>query len=304
MRTMSPAAIRAAHQGEVHLDPAVAGLLARRVRERAATAASTRRAADRPRARGPGAGRQGPEQQGHRRRSSTSPSERPAPTSATSSASWTSRAGPRRRSTPSSTGWSRRADAMAGDGSYEVAGPPDAPAIVLVHGTRLSRAAWRPQIDDLSDEFRSSRSICRDTASLAEVPFTMDGAVNRLAAVIDEAAGGRAVVVGLSLGGYVAIDLAARSRSGWRDSCSPARRRSRSAAGRSRTGPLVSSCGVARRPAAREIRRLVLPDALSARDRRSAAGRWLMAAGRCRGAQRARWASASLPASPPIRVPP
>ena len=38
----------------------------------------------------------------------------------------------------------------------------------------------------------------------------MDGAVNRLAAVIDEAAGGRAVVVGLSLGGYVAIDLAAR----------------------------------------------------------------------------------------------
>ena len=35
------AAIRAAHQGEVHLDPAVAGLLARRVRERAATAAST-----------------------------------------------------------------------------------------------------------------------------------------------------------------------------------------------------------------------------------------------------------------------
>jgi DNA-binding NarL/FixJ family response regulator len=34
-------AIRAAHRGEVHLDPAVAGLLARRVRERAAAAMST-----------------------------------------------------------------------------------------------------------------------------------------------------------------------------------------------------------------------------------------------------------------------
>jgi len=34
-------AIRAAHRGEVHLDPAVAGLLARRVRERAAAAADT-----------------------------------------------------------------------------------------------------------------------------------------------------------------------------------------------------------------------------------------------------------------------
>jgi DNA-binding NarL/FixJ family response regulator len=32
-------AIRAAHRGEVHLDPAVAGLLARRVRERASTSA-------------------------------------------------------------------------------------------------------------------------------------------------------------------------------------------------------------------------------------------------------------------------
>ena len=34
-------AIRAAHRGEVHLDPAVAGLLARRVRERAAAADTT-----------------------------------------------------------------------------------------------------------------------------------------------------------------------------------------------------------------------------------------------------------------------
>ncbi len=100
---------------------------------------------------------------------------------------------------------------MAGEGSYEVAGPPDAPPIVLVHGTRLSRAAWRPQIDDLSDEFRVIAIDLPGHGALADEPFTMDAAVDRLAAVIDEAAGGRAVVVGLSLGGYVAMDLAARS---------------------------------------------------------------------------------------------
>jgi pimeloyl-ACP methyl ester carboxylesterase len=100
---------------------------------------------------------------------------------------------------------------MARDGSYEVAGPPDALAIVLVHGTRLSRASWRPQIDDLSDEFRVIAIDLPGHGSLAVEPFTMDGAVGRLTAVIDEAAGGRAVVVGLSLGGYVAMDLAARS---------------------------------------------------------------------------------------------
>ena len=46
---------------------------------------------------------------------------------------------------------------------------------------------------------------------LADVPFTLRGAAERLAEVIDREAGGRAVVVGLSLGGFVAMDLAARS---------------------------------------------------------------------------------------------
>jgi pimeloyl-ACP methyl ester carboxylesterase len=100
---------------------------------------------------------------------------------------------------------------MARDGSYEVAGPPDAPPIVLIHGTRLSRAAWRPQIDDLADEFRVIAVDLPGHGALADEPFTLDGAVAHLAAVIDEAAGGRATVVGLSLGGYVAMDLAARS---------------------------------------------------------------------------------------------
>ena len=34
------------------------------------------------------------------------------------------------------------------------AGRPDAPAIVLLHGTRLTRAVWTHQVEALSDEFR------------------------------------------------------------------------------------------------------------------------------------------------------
>jgi pimeloyl-ACP methyl ester carboxylesterase len=96
-------------------------------------------------------------------------------------------------------------------GTYDVAGPPDAPAIVFVHGTRLSRAAWAPQLEGLSDEFRVIALDLPGHGSLAHVPFTLGTATTQVEAVIDEAAGGRAIVVGLSLGGYVAMDVAAIS---------------------------------------------------------------------------------------------
>lgn len=95
--------------------------------------------------------------------------------------------------------------------AYDVVGPRGAPAIVFIHGTRLTRKAWTAQVTALSDEFRT---ICMDLPGhgvLADVPFTLTGASDRLAEVIDAEAGGRAIVVGLSLGGFVAMDLAARS---------------------------------------------------------------------------------------------
>ena len=38
--------------------------------------------------------------------------------------------------------------------AYDVDGPVGAPAIVFVHGTRLSRTMWRPQMEDLRDRYR------------------------------------------------------------------------------------------------------------------------------------------------------
>jgi pimeloyl-ACP methyl ester carboxylesterase len=90
-----------------------------------------------------------------------------------------------------------------------VAGPHHAPAIVFVHGTRMSRAFWTPQMEALSDEFRTIALDLPGHGLRAGNAFTLDGAVDAVGACIETHAAGRAVVVGLSLGGYVAMALAA-----------------------------------------------------------------------------------------------
>jgi len=82
--------------------------------------------------------------------------------------------------------------------------------VVLLHGARTSSTMWRAQQEALA---RAGRvALAPDLpghGSRRGERFTLDGA----RVVVDEAAdrvGGRAVVVGLSLGGYLAIDHAAR----------------------------------------------------------------------------------------------
>jgi len=91
-----------------------------------------------------------------------------------------------------------------------VAGPPGAPTIVFIHGTRLTGAMWTPQQTALAGEFRTIAVDLPAHGARAGEPFTLAGAVEAVASTIRAEAGGRAVVVGLSLGGYVAMDLAAR----------------------------------------------------------------------------------------------
>lgn len=92
---------------------------------------------------------------------------------------------------------------------WRLEGPSDGPPIVLVHGALMSHSVWRPQLDALSDRFRCVAVDLPGHGVLVDERFTLDAAVARVAAAIG-AAGGRAVLVGLSLGGYVAMALAAR----------------------------------------------------------------------------------------------
>lgn len=97
------------------------------------------------------------------------------------------------------------------DPGLTAAGPVGGPAIVFLHGTRLSRAAWAGQLDALSDEYRAIAIDLPGHGSRAGEAFTLEGAADMVAETIrQEAADGRALIVGLSLGGYVAMVLAAR----------------------------------------------------------------------------------------------
>lgn len=83
--------------------------------------------------------------------------------------------------------------------------------VVLLHGARASRTMWRAQLDALARAGRPAVAI--DLPGHGErlrERFSVEGS---LAAVDDAVAavGGRAVVVGLSLGGYTALHWAARN---------------------------------------------------------------------------------------------
>lgn len=85
------------------------------------------------------------------------------------------------------------------------------PTIVFLHGTVLSGAAWTAQVAVLGDAFHCLTPDLPGHGTAQDIPFTVDGAAERVHALIErEAHDGRAILVGLSLGGYVAIAVAAR----------------------------------------------------------------------------------------------
>lgn len=81
--------------------------------------------------------------------------------------------------------------------------------VVLVHGMRVSGAMWGP----VADRLRPGRAVVVPDlpghGSRRSEPFTLDRAVAVVMAAIDEV-GGRALVVGHSLGGGVATATAGR----------------------------------------------------------------------------------------------
>ncbi|MDT0331955.1 alpha/beta fold hydrolase [Nocardiopsis lambiniae] len=81
--------------------------------------------------------------------------------------------------------------------------------IVLVHGLRVSGSMWRPQVDLLVEQGR--RVVAPDLpghGARRGEEFSLGRAVDTVLEAIDSV-GGRALVVGLSLGGFVSIATAA-----------------------------------------------------------------------------------------------
>jgi len=99
--------------------------------------------------------------------------------------------------------------AAPGPRPWTAIGPRDAPGLVFLHSARLSRSMWWSQLRRLSGSFRCVALDLPGHGALAAEPFTIDAAVAAVCAAIEaEIPSGKAILVGLSMGGYVAIDTA------------------------------------------------------------------------------------------------
>lgn len=81
--------------------------------------------------------------------------------------------------------------------------------VVLVHGIRLSGSMWRSHRERLAATRPAVAVDLPGHGSRAGQRFTIDAAADTIAEAVDEL-GGRALVAGISLGGYIAIATAAR----------------------------------------------------------------------------------------------
>ncbi|MEV0646599.1 alpha/beta hydrolase [Phytomonospora sp. NPDC050363] len=81
--------------------------------------------------------------------------------------------------------------------------------LVFVHGIRISGTVWRPVTEIVGRRHPVASPDLPGHGGRRDVPFTLDAAVDAVTAAID-ALGGRALVVGHSMGGYVSIATAAR----------------------------------------------------------------------------------------------
>lgn len=85
--------------------------------------------------------------------------------------------------------------------------------VVFLHAFPLNRTMWDPQVTALVAECRCIAIDLRGLGdSAARPPYTMDRYADDVAAVLDTLQIARAVIVGLSLGGYIAFALWRRHR--------------------------------------------------------------------------------------------
>lgn len=92
--------------------------------------------------------------------------------------------------------------------SYTVEGPKTAPPLLFVHGIHLGRFSWLPHVQILRDRFRVVTIDLPRHGTMVDVPFTRENLDRQLSYITSIALDRPPIIVGYSLGGYVAILLA------------------------------------------------------------------------------------------------
>lgn len=92
---------------------------------------------------------------------------------------------------------------------YDLVGAADAPTLLFCHGVATTRKAWLPQMTALGADFRLVAPDLPGHGVLADQPFSLAASLAVLDSVIAALGGGPVLLVGSSLGSYVALAYAA-----------------------------------------------------------------------------------------------
>lgn len=95
--------------------------------------------------------------------------------------------------------------------SYDVDGPLDGPVVVLVMGLAWPAAMWFRQVPALAETYRVIRMDNRGAGKTGDVPgapYTVDTMAADCLAIMDDAGVASAQVVGISMGGLIAQEMA------------------------------------------------------------------------------------------------
>jgi len=90
---------------------------------------------------------------------------------------------------------------------YEVNGPRTGTPVVLIHGFPFSKEMWKPQVEVLKNKYYTVSYDVRGhgRSGTGDGQYTLELFVDDFIALLDHLRIGRAVVAGLSMGGYIAL---------------------------------------------------------------------------------------------------
>lgn len=103
---------------------------------------------------------------------------------------------------------------MNGNEIYYVdVGVSDALAVILIHGFPFNHEMWEPQIQALQDRFRVVAYDLRGhgKSGVGDGQYTLEFFVDDLVGLLDQLKIARAVLCGLSMGGYIALRAVERN---------------------------------------------------------------------------------------------
>lgn len=91
--------------------------------------------------------------------------------------------------------------------NYDVQGSTRALPVVLIHGFPFNKIMWKPQIDALKKDYFVVAYDVRGYggSDVGDGQYTVEYFVDDLMVVLDRLNIGKAVIVGLSMGGYIAL---------------------------------------------------------------------------------------------------